>query len=159
MESILAAVDGTAARESPSRDGTVNFRILGHRNASIQTFGQVHVYDGRFNQHLREQHVQLGDDVRDGVHVLPRGEDEERIAPLVGDDFCLAENLDRLILAVGPRRLVDDAQQPLLKSSARRRRAVGGGPKRARLDAALDSVATGLVTCAAARRYRTTSRP
>ena len=66
---------------------------------------QRHFHDDRLDEHLREQHVQLGDDVRDGVHVLPRRKNQQRIAPLVGDDFRLAENLDLILLAAGARAL------------------------------------------------------
>ena len=77
---------------------------------------QRHVHDDRLDEHLGKQHVQFVNDALDPFHVLPRGKNQQRIAPLVGDDFRLAENLD-LILPV-PRRLLDDGLQPLLESEA-----------------------------------------
>ena len=60
----------------------------------------MHIQDDRFDQHLRQQHVQLADDVLDIDHVLLRGEHQQGVAALVRDDLCLAEHLDGLLLAV-----------------------------------------------------------
>ena len=76
-------------------------RILRRRDAGVEALADGHVHDDGLDQHLRQRHVQLGDDALDDFHVLPRGVNQQRTAAFVGNDFCLAEQLD-LVLAAAP---------------------------------------------------------
>src|SRR5665213_3601368 len=91
------------------------------------------VNDGGLDEHLREWHVELGDDAFDDLHVRPRGVNEKRTAALVGNDFRFAKQLDWLLLAAGragARGAVDDVLQTLLEGGATIGRAVGRGHAR-----------------------------
>src|SRR5580704_9887905 len=92
-----AVVHATTADKLP-----VLCRILRHRNAEVEGVRTKRIVnDGRLNQHLRQRHIQLGNDALDNLHVLPRGIDEERTAALIGNDFCLPKQLDVLLAAAG----------------------------------------------------------
>ena len=100
-------------------------RALQVAEAHIKAAAQVHLDDGRFNQHLRQDHIQLRDDVLDLLHIRARGEDKERIGPLVGDDLGLADHLD---FAGGGGCAVDDALEALREGAAGSGR-VGAGER------------------------------
>ena len=56
----------------------------------------------RLDQHLRQRHIELGDDVGDGIHVPARGIDASKVLLLfVRNDFRLAEQLNVLLAAAG----------------------------------------------------------
>ena len=98
------------------------------RDAEIKRVAKFVVNDDRFDEHLREQHVQLPHNFLDRGHVLPGCEDEQRVTSVVGNDFCLAKNLDGFLLSRPRRGAVDDGLKPLAESVA-----TGGRARRSRL--------------------------
>ena len=105
--------------------------ILLGRNTERQIVAERDINDQRLDQHLRQRHVNLGDDILDHLHVLPRGIDQQRAGTRVRNNFRLAEQLNLVpaaaaaAAAAGLARTADNVVQPLRESGSARGRAVG----------------------------------
>ena len=63
-------------------------------DTDIHPVRQGHIHDDGLDEHLRQQAVDVADDLVDFHHILLVGEDDERIGAVVGDDSGILQNLD-----------------------------------------------------------------
>ncbi len=91
MGKSVVVIDGADACEITADSVGLLFKIA---DAQVAAVVQRHRDDGRFDEDLRQDHVQLGDDLLDRLHVLLRGVDQQRIGALVRDDLGLTQDLN-----------------------------------------------------------------
>ena len=71
----LAVVQAATADDAAA--GVEGGWLLRRRDAEVKRVPQRYVHDDGLDEHLRQRHVQLGDDALDHFQVRPRGVDEE----------------------------------------------------------------------------------